>query len=111
MLADKICTPCMGGVAPMPVEDRKKYLLKLSEGWELTHGNTRLFKSTLFYDFKTPMNFVIQIGALAEEQDHHPEITFGWGHLEIEIWTHKIENLVESDFILAAKIDRLMLKK
>ncbi len=51
--------------------------------------------------------FVNRAGSVAEEQGHHPEITLGWGHAKVEIWTHKIEGLTESDFILAAKYDRL----
>ena len=58
-----------------------------------------------FADFKEALTFVNRVGELAEEQGHHPDICFGWGHAEITIWTHKIDGLTESDFILAAKID------
>ncbi|MBI2522415.1 MAG: VOC family protein [Bdellovibrio sp.] len=110
-LANKTCIPCKGGVPPLPVEERKNLLEKLAIGWELTHDNNHLFKSFKFNEFKTPMKYSVEIGRLAEEQGHHPDMTVGWGHLEVEIWTHKIGSLVESDFILAAKIDRLMQKK
>jgi 4a-hydroxytetrahydrobiopterin dehydratase len=60
-----------------------------------------------FPDFQTALAFVIRVGALAEQQGHHPDISFGWGYAELKIWTHAIDGLTESDFILAAKIDRL----
>ncbi len=106
-LADKKCIPCTGGVPPLPSSEVHKLLARLSPGWELTHVGTRLFRTFKFKDFKAPMELAIAIGKLAEEQWHHPELHVGWGHLEVEIWTHKIGALVESDFILAAKIDRL----
>ena len=60
-----------------------------------------------FSDFKKALEFVNQVGALAEEQEHHPDICLAWGKVDVSIWTHKIDGLTESDFILAAKIDRL----
>jgi len=68
------------------------------------HHLERVF---LFPDFKTALEFVNQVGELAEQQGHHPELLLGWGRVEVRIWTHKINGLSESDFILAAKIDRL----
>jgi len=68
------------------------------------HHLQRTYK---FDDFREALAFVNRIGELAEEQGHHPDICFGWGKADISIWTHKINGLTESDFVLAAKIDRL----
>jgi len=66
-----------------------------------------LERQLTFPDFKSALRFVNQVGNLAEDQGHHPDITLAWGKVGITIWTHKIDGLTESDFILAAKIDRL----
>jgi 4a-hydroxytetrahydrobiopterin dehydratase len=68
------------------------------------HHLTRAFT---FPDFKQALDFVNKVGALAEEQGHHPDIMLKWGKVEITLWTHKIDGLTESDFIMAAKISRL----
>jgi len=67
-----------------------------------------LVKSYVFPDFRTALQFVNKVGELAEEQGHHPDIFLAWGKVEIAIWTHKIDGLTESDFILAAKIDQFL---
>jgi 4a-hydroxytetrahydrobiopterin dehydratase len=69
------------------------------------HHLVRLYK---FPDFKSALDFVNRVGALAEDQGHHPDIALAWGKAEITIWTHAVNGLTESDFILAAKIDRLL---
>ena len=104
-LASKQCVPCRGGVPPLPAEESAKFQAQL-DGWEVVN-NHHLRKEYKFKDFKEAQAFVIRVGELAEEQGHHPDICFGWGKAEITIWTHKIDGLTESDFILAAKIDRL----
>ena len=81
-------------------------LLKQLSGWEVA-GEHHLRKEYNFKNFREALDFVNRVGALAEEQGHHPDICFGWGKAEITIWTHKIDGLTESDFILAAKIDNL----
>jgi len=107
-LKEKHCTPCEGGVPALPLEEREKLLKELNSGWKLTHNNSRIKRELKFNDFKKAMDLANDIGSLAEKEWHHPEISMGWGHLEVEIWTHKIDSLVESDFILAAKIDSLL---
>lgn len=67
-----------------------------------------LHKTFRFKDFKATLEFVNRVGAIAEQEGHHPDICFGWGKATIEIWTHKIDGLTESDFILAAKIDEVV---
>ena len=104
-LSSKQCVPCRGGVPPLAGEEINKLLGQLN-GWEVVNEH-HLKKNYKFADFREALKFVNQVGELAEEQGHHPDICFGWGNAEITIWTHKIDGLTESDFILAAKIDEL----
>ncbi|MFY9680217.1 MAG: 4a-hydroxytetrahydrobiopterin dehydratase [Candidatus Sulfotelmatobacter sp.] len=104
-LADKKCVPCRGGVPPLKGKELKA-LQKIVPQWTVVnqHHLTRVFT---FPDFKQALDFVNRVGALAEEQGHHPDIQLAWGKAEITLWTHKVDGLTESDFIMAAKIDRL----
>jgi 4a-hydroxytetrahydrobiopterin dehydratase len=104
-LSSKQCIPCRGGVPPLKGQEIDKLLDQL-DTWEVV-AEHHLKKVFTFADFRAAQEFVNRIGALAEEQGHHPDICFGWGRAEITIWTHKIDGLTESDFILAAKIDKL----
>lgn len=104
-LSQKDCVPCRGGVPPLQGEAVAKLLAELDE-WEVVNEH-HLKKSYRFGDFRESLAFVNRVGEIAEEQGHHPDICFGWGSAEISIWTHKIDGLTESDFILAAKIDQL----
>ena len=104
-LAEKTCIPCRGGVPPLKGEALDGLKSQLPD-WEVIaeHHLHRLFR---FPDFKKALDFVNRVGAIAEEQGHHPDILLTWGKAEITIWTHKVNGLTESDFILAAKIDQL----
>ena len=104
-LADRECVPCRGGVPPMQGEEIKVLLQQL-EGWQAVNEH-HLQKRYRFKDFRESLEFVNRVGNLAEQQGHHPDICFGWGQAEVTIWTHKIDGLSESDFVLAAKIDKL----
>lgn len=104
-LASRDCIPCRGGVPPLAGEEITK-LQSQVQGWEVVNEH-HLRKEYKFGDFKETQEFVNRVGQLAEEQWHHPDISFGWGRAEVTIWTHKIDGLTESDFILAAKIDSL----
>ena len=104
-LASLQCVPCRGGVPPLTGEEIAKLSPQL-EGWNVVNEH-HLSKSYKFSNFAEAQSFVDRVGELAEEQGHHPDICFGWGRAEISIWTHKIDGLTESDFILAAKIDQL----
>jgi len=104
-LASRQCVPCRGGVPPLKGQELTNLLTKV-DGWEVIDEH-HLSKSFRFADFREAQEFVNRVGKLAEEQGHHPDICFGWGRAEITIWTHKIDGLTESDFILAAKIDQL----
>ena len=107
-LADKKCAPCSGEVPPMAADQAEKLLEDLSDGWTLKENSRKLFKSFKFKNFKRAFEFVSKIADIAEEQGHHPNIHFTWGLVELEISTHKINGLTESDFILAAKADRAL---
>lgn len=104
-LASQQCVPCRGGVPPMEKDEIEK-LLKELDGWEAINEH-HLSKNYKYKDFREALDFVNEVGNLAEEQGHHPDICFGWGKVEISIWTHKINGLTTSDFVLAAKIDNL----
>jgi 4a-hydroxytetrahydrobiopterin dehydratase len=104
-LASKQCVPCRGGVPPLTGEELQKFARQV-EGWQVVNGH-HLHKLIPFPDFRAALAFTNRVGSLAEEQGHHPDILLSWGKTEITIWTHKIDGLTESDFILAAKIDQL----
>ena len=104
-LAEKECVSCHGGVPPLPVDESKALLAQLND-WELV-DNHHLQKSYRFPNFAQALDFVDRVGAIAEEQNHHPDIFLAWGKVKIQIWTHKIDGLTESDFIFAAKVDAL----
>jgi len=104
-LASKTCVPCRGGTPPLKGEDLEGLRRQVPE-WEVVeeHHLRRRFR---FKAFREALGFVNRVGELAEEQRHHPDVTFGWGYAEVTIFTHKINGLTESDFILAAKINEL----
>lgn len=104
-LAAKTCVPCRGGVPPLRGRELAR-LHKQLPHWEVVkeHHVTRTFT---FADFKQALDFVNRVGAVAEEQGHHPDILLAWGKAEVTLWTHKVDGLTESDFIMAAKIDQL----
>jgi 4a-hydroxytetrahydrobiopterin dehydratase len=104
-LSEKTCVPCRGGVPALKGGELQKMLGHVPQ-WEAVneHHLTRAYK---FPDFKQALDFVNRVGVLAEEQGHHPDILLTWGRVEITLWTHTIDGLSESDFIMAAKIDQL----
>ncbi len=103
-LSEKTCVPCRGGVPPLTAEQIRP-LAGQVDGWNVVN-NHHIEKEFKFPDFKTALDFVNKVGRIAEEQGHHPDIYLAWGKAGIKIWTHKIDGLTESDFILAAKIDK-----
>ena len=104
-LAEKTCVPCKGGVPPLKGDELRK-LLKQIPQWKAVNEH-HVVRAYAFLDFKKALDFVNRVGALAEEQGHHPDILLGWGKAEVTLWTHKVDGLTESDLIMAAKIDRL----
>jgi 4a-hydroxytetrahydrobiopterin dehydratase len=108
-LFDKNCIPCKGGIPPFAISEIHKYLKKIN-GWNVKkkEGETYfLEKNFTFENFVESQKFVNKVGEISEKEGHHPDISFGWGYAKIQIFTHKIKGLVESDFILAAKIDKI----
>jgi len=104
-LCDLKCVPCRGGVPPLKGAKLAELHRQVPE-WDVVDEH-HLARTLKFPDFVTALAFVNRVGELAEEQGHHPNVGLTWGRVTIEIWTHKIDGLTESDFILAARIDRL----
>ena len=108
-LADKKCTPCKGGIPGFDITEIHKYL-KMVDGWEVKEDGSKFFyliKEFKFKNFLESQNFINKVGEIAEQEGHHPDIWFGWGYAKIKIFTHAIKGLHESDFILAAKVDKI----
>ncbi|MBT3377283.1 MAG: 4a-hydroxytetrahydrobiopterin dehydratase [Lentisphaerae bacterium] len=103
-LTKKECVPCSGGVPPLTRELIDELLAELGNGWRVSDGR-RLEKTFAFSNFREALTFTNQVGEIAEKQGHHPEIHLGWGHVTLLIWTHKINGLTESDFVLAARAE------
>ena len=110
-LAHRTCVPCRGGVPSLKGSDLTAIHDQLADPkqWNIVneHHIVRTYK---FPDFKSALAFVNRVGELAEQQGHHPDILLAWGKVEITLWTHAVDGLTESDFILAAKVDQLELR-
>lgn len=106
-LADRHCEPCNAETPRLEGEELERYAGMLGERWKVT-PEKRLRASFDFSDFTGALEFTNRVGALAEEEGHHPEICLTWGRARVEIWTHVIDGLSENDFTLAAKVDRLV---
>ncbi|MDR3623921.1 MAG: 4a-hydroxytetrahydrobiopterin dehydratase [Chlamydiales bacterium] len=106
-LIKKNCVPCKGGVPPLKGEHLLSLYAQLKKGWQIVSEH-HLEKKYSFSDFKTALSFTVKVGALAEQEHHHPDIYLSYGKVKITLWTHKIDGLSESDFILAAKCDELL---
>lgn len=114
-LAQKTCVPCRGGVPPLEPAEAAPLLAQLDPGWHIVsrddakRGSISLLERTFrFDDFAGALRAAVRIGDIAQEQQHHPDLAVAWGRLRVEIWTHKIGGLTESDFIFAAKCDEAL---
>ena len=110
-LHNKNCIPCRGGIPSFDISEIHKYLKKV-DGWDVKKNESESYfieKNFKFKNFLESQQFVNKVGNIAETESHHPDIIFGWGYARVQIFTHKIKGLVESDFILAAKIDKINL--
>jgi 4a-hydroxytetrahydrobiopterin dehydratase len=105
-LAQKECVPCKGGVPPLKGDEITRLAEQLGEGWRVIdqHHLEREFK---FPNFRTALEFTNRVGDLADQQNHHPDIYLSWGKAKLTMWTHKIDGLTESDFVFAAKVNKL----
>ncbi len=109
-ISKKKCVPCEGKTIPFDISEIHKYQKKI-DGWDIAKNEKNNFfleKNFKFKNFKDSQDFINIIGKISEEEGHHPDITFGWGYAKIIITTHAIEGLSENDFILAAKIDKII---
>src|SRR5438132_6704434 len=105
-LAEKECVECKGDVSPLKGNDLAKFAGQLDAGWTVVREH-HLEKEFKFKDFREALEFTNKVGELAEAQGHHPDIFLAWGKVKLTIWTHKVDGLTESDFVMAAKADRL----
>ncbi len=107
-LHNKKCIPCKGGIPAFDIKEIHKYLKKV-DGWDVKEKKEIYFleKNFIFNSFLESKKFVDEVSKISETEGHHPDIIFGWGYAKIQIFTHKIKGLVESDFILAAKINKI----
>ena len=105
-LAQQNCVPCKGEVPPLKGQDLDRLRGQLEADWQIRreHHLEREFK---FKDFRDALAFTNRVGDLAEQENHHPDIFLAWGEVKLTLWTHKIDGLTESDFVMAAKIDQL----
>ncbi len=115
-LAARACVPCRGGVPPLRADESAPLLAQLSAGWQVAKRSDPkrgeieiLSRSYPLRDFAQALSAAVRIGEMAEEQQHHPDLFVAWGRLGVEVWTHKIGGLTESDFVFAAKCDALLL--
>jgi 4a-hydroxytetrahydrobiopterin dehydratase len=104
-LSEKHCVPCKGGVPALSGAELDRLKAEVP-GWQVVDGH-HLLKAFPFPDFVTALAFVNRAGAIAEAEGHHPDLFLAWGKVEVKIWTHKIDGLTESDFILAAKLEQV----
>jgi 4a-hydroxytetrahydrobiopterin dehydratase len=106
-LAEKKCKPCDGETPPLKGQDLAEIAGQLDGGWKIVNEH-HLEKEYRFKNFREALAFTNKVGELAEEQGHHPDIYLAWGKVKLTIWTHKIEALTESDFVLAARADKAL---
>jgi 4a-hydroxytetrahydrobiopterin dehydratase len=106
ILAGKECIPCKGGVPPLKGAELRALAGQLGHDWKVVDEH-HLEKDFSFKDFKQALEFTNKVGAVAEEQGHHPDIHLAWGKVGVSVWTHKIDGLTESDFVFAAKVETL----
>ena len=108
-LSEKKCIPCKGDIPGFDIKEIHKYLKKV-DGWEVKADAEKIYylvKEFKFNNFLESQSFVNKVSDIAEIEGHHPDISFGWGYAKIKIYTHAIKGLHESDFVLAAKVDKI----
>lgn len=105
-LAKKHCMPCESGAEPLKSDQIEQRRKELDPDWKVVDEH-HLEREFTFDDFRQALDFVNEVGRLAEEEGHHPDICLSYGKVKVQLWTHKINGLHENDFIMAAKIDAL----
>ncbi|MGI4993482.1 4a-hydroxytetrahydrobiopterin dehydratase [Halobacteriovorax sp. GFR7] len=107
-LNEKTCIPCQGGVPPLPMDEKLQLKEQLDPRWSFSNDKKRLSLELACDKFNQPMAIANEIAKIADEQWHHPDLFISFGKLKVDLWTHKIDDLVESDFIFASKIDQIL---
>jgi 4a-hydroxytetrahydrobiopterin dehydratase len=105
-LAENECVPCRGGVPPLKGDELREMYEKLESGWAVVDEH-HLEKEYRFKNFREALDFTNRVGQMAEEQGHHPDLHLAWGKVKVQVWTHKIDGLTWSDFVFAAKTERI----
>ena len=105
-LSDMECIPCKGGVPPLSEEESSAFLSQIHDDWAVVE-NHHLTRTWSFQDFASALEYTNQLGEICEQQNHHADFELGWGRVVAVIYTHKIDGLTESDFVLAAKFDTI----
>ena len=105
-LAENECVPCRGGVPPLKGDELRQLYEKLGSGWTIVDEH-HLEKEYRFKNFREALDFTNRVGEVAEEQAHHPDLHLAWGKVKVQVWTHKIDGLTWSDFVFAAKTERI----
>ena len=108
-LAENKCIPCRGTVPPLSSDRANELLAELGDDWKLDNDG-HLSRQYEFRNFVGALSFANQVGEIAEAENHHPDLYVAWGKCRVDIWTHKIDGLTESDFFFAAKVSRAFAK-
>ena len=106
-LAQRRCEPCRSGATPLNDAEIQPLYKQLHPDWKVIEGH-HLSREIRFSNFREALGYTNRVGEMAEEQNHHPDLYLAWGKVRVEIWTHKIDGLHESDFVFAARCDALV---
>ncbi|SHG50532.1 pterin-4-alpha-carbinolamine dehydratase [Hydrocarboniphaga daqingensis] len=106
-LAEKTCSPCEGGIPALDATAAEALMAKLESRWTLSADARQISAQFAFRDYFRTMAFINAVAYVAAQEDHHPDISFGYNACTITWWTHAVDGLSENDFICAAKVDRL----
>lgn len=106
-LADQTCVPCKGGMPPLDPDRVKELMASLHPDWQLSMDDGSISRRFSTRNFARALALTDAVGAMAEEQGHHPDLALGWGYVTVTWTTHAAKGLSENDFICAARTDRL----
>ena len=109
-LREQKCSACEGAIETLNASQVTKLMSTLGDDWSVVNHH-HLYRAFRFSSFKKALKFTNRVGALAEEERHHPDILLGWGKAEVTLWTHSVDGLTMNDFILASKISAISPQK
>lgn len=107
-LVKRRCKPCEGGMPPLEADAVQELMQALNVGWSVTDDGKSIVRLFEFAGYHRTISFVNAVAWIAESEGHHPDLTVGYGKVNVLYTTHAIGGLSENDFICAAKIDRLL---